>query len=81
MFKIKYQQYFVILNMFCFLFSFNFIVFLVLHFDHWYVLYVHNLIYIMSEYGFSVTRIFPYIDRIYDFVLIQEYMDQRKPIL
>ena len=31
------------LNMFCFLFSFNIIVFFALYFNHWYVRYVHNL--------------------------------------
>ena len=32
----------------------------------------------MSEYGFSLTRIFPYKDRIEDFVLIRENAGQKK---
>ena len=32
------------------------------------------------EYGFSLTRIFPYWDIIIDSVLIREYTDQRKSI-
>ena len=32
----------------------------------------------MLEYGFSLTRIFPYKDRIVDFVLIRENTGQRK---
>ena len=35
----------------------------------------------MSEYGFFLTRMFPYKDRIFDSVLIREYTSQRKPIL
>ena len=34
----------------------------------------------MQEHGFSLTRIFPYKDRIKDSVLIREYTGQRKPI-
>ena len=34
----------------------------------------------MPEYGFSLTRIFPYKDRIGDAALIRENMDQRKPV-
>ena len=33
-----------------------------------------------SEYGFSLTRIFPYKDRMIDFVLIWEYTGQRNPL-
>ena len=36
---------------------------------------------IMSDYGFSLTRIFPYKDGIYDSVLIRENTDNRKPVL
>ena len=35
----------------------------------------------MPEYGFSLTRIFLYKAIIVDFVLIQENMGTRKPIL
>ena len=35
----------------------------------------------MPEYEFSLTRIFPYKDRIYDPVLKQEIMDHRKLFL
>ena len=31
------------------------------------------------EYVFPLTHKFPYMDRIYDFVLRREYMGQRKP--
>ena len=34
----------------------------------------------MLEYGFSLTGIFPYKDRLFDFVLIRENSGQRKPI-
>ena len=34
----------------------------------------------MPEYGFSLNRIFPYKDGIFDSVLICEYMGQRKPV-
>ena len=34
----------------------------------------------MSEYGFSLTRIFSYKDRVVDTVLIRENTGQRKPI-
>ena len=34
----------------------------------------------MPEYGFSLTRIFLYKDRIYDYVLTREDMGQRKPV-
>ena len=34
----------------------------------------------MPEYGFSLNRIFPYKDRIYDYVLIREDTGQRKPV-
>ena len=34
----------------------------------------------MREYRFSLTRVFLYKDRIYDFVLIQENTGQWKPI-
>ena len=34
----------------------------------------------MPEYRFSLTRIFPYKDRIYDYVLIQEVTCYRKPV-
>ena len=34
----------------------------------------------MREYGFSLTRILPYKDKIYDFVLIQENKGQWKPV-
>ena len=34
----------------------------------------------MPEYGFSLTRIFLYKDRIYNFVLIREDTGQRKPV-
>ena len=34
----------------------------------------------MPKCEFSLTRIFPYKDRIEDSVLIREYMDQRKPV-
>ena len=34
----------------------------------------------MPEYGFSLTRIFRYKDRIVDFVLIPESAGQRKPV-
>ena len=51
----------------CSVFCFNIIVFFVLYFDNWYVLYMHNLKHIctvtadnMSEYRFSLTRIFSY---------------------
>ena len=36
---------------------------------------------IMSDYGFSLTRNFPYKDGIYDSVLIRENTDNRKPVL
>ena len=32
----------------------------------------------MQGYGFSLTSIFPYMDRIYDSVLTRENMRQRK---
>ena len=39
----------------------------------------------MPEYGFSLTRTFPYKDRIkdrtYDSALIQENIGQKKPVL
>ena len=35
----------------------------------------------MPEYGFSLTLVFPYKDRIYDSVLIPENMGQRKSVL
>ena len=35
----------------------------------------------MSDYGFSLTRIFPYEDGIYDSVLMRENADNRKPVL
>ena len=34
----------------------------------------------MPEYGFSLTRILPYKDRIVDSVLIREYTGQRKTV-
>ena len=34
----------------------------------------------MPEYSFSLTRYFPYKDRIVDSVFIQEYKSQRKPV-
>ena len=34
----------------------------------------------MSEYGFSLARIFPYKGRIADSVLIRENKGQRKPV-
>ena len=34
----------------------------------------------MREYGFSLTRIHPYKDKIYDSVLIQENTGQWKPV-
>ena len=34
----------------------------------------------MPEYRFSLTRIFPYKDKIYDYVLIREDTGQRKPV-
>ena len=34
----------------------------------------------MQEHGFTLTRIFPYKDRIYDFVLIREDTGQWKPV-
>ena len=34
----------------------------------------------MPEYGFSLTRIFLYKDRIYNYVLIREDTGQRKPV-
>ena len=33
-----------------------------------------------AKHGFSLTRIFPYEDRIYDSVIIRENMGQRKPV-
>ena len=36
--------------------------------------------YNMVKYGLSLTRIFPYKDSIYDSVLIQENMVQKKPV-
>ena len=33
-----------------------------------------------SEYGFSLTRIFPYMNKIVDSVLIRVYTCQRKPL-
>ena len=35
----------------------------------------------MREYGFSLTRILPNKDKIYDFILIRENMGQLKPVL
>ena len=35
----------------------------------------------MSEYGFSLTRIFPYKDIIVDSIPIRENAGQRKPVL
>ena len=34
----------------------------------------------MAEFGFSLTRIFPYKDRILDSVFLREYTGQRKPV-
>ena len=34
----------------------------------------------MPEYGFSLTCIFPYKDRIYDYVLIRGDTGQKKPV-
>ena len=34
----------------------------------------------MPEYGFFLTCVFPYMDRIFDSVLISENTDQRKPV-
>ena len=34
----------------------------------------------ITEYGFSLIRIFSYKDRIYDFVFIRESKIQRKPV-
>ena len=34
----------------------------------------------MREYGFSLTRILPYKDKAYDFVLIQENRGKWKPL-
>ena len=34
----------------------------------------------MREYGFSLTRILPYKDKIVDFVLIRENKGQWKPV-
>ena len=34
----------------------------------------------MQEYGFSLTLIFAYKDRMDDFVLTRENMGQRKPV-
>ena len=34
----------------------------------------------MSEYGFSLTRTIPYKDRIFDFVFIEKYAGQWKPV-
>ena len=34
----------------------------------------------MPEYGFPLTRIFPYKDKIYDYVFIREDTGQRKPV-
>ena len=34
----------------------------------------------MQENAFSLTRIFPYKDRIFDFVLIQAKASQRKAV-
>lgn len=34
----------------------------------------------MSEYGFSVARILPYMDRVCDFVLVREKRGHRKPV-
>ena len=34
----------------------------------------------MQEYGFSLTRILPYRDKIYDFVLMWENTGQWKPV-
>ena len=34
----------------------------------------------MREYGFSLTRIMPYKDRIYDSALIPENTGQQKPL-
>ena len=34
----------------------------------------------MREYGFSLTYILPYKDKIYDFVLIRENKGQWKPV-
>ena len=34
----------------------------------------------MAEYGFSLTRIFPYQDRIVDYVLKKERTGQGKPV-
>ena len=34
----------------------------------------------MREYGFSVTRILPYKDKIVDFVLIRENTGHSKPV-
>lgn len=70
----------VTLNMFCFLFSFNIVVFFVLYFDQWYLLYMHNL----KHVQYARIRVFsaPYFlftDRISNSVLIQEYTGERKP--
>ena len=35
----------------------------------------------MREYGFSLTRILPYKDRIYDFILRRENTGQWKPVI
>ena len=35
----------------------------------------------MPEYRFSLTRMFPHNDKIFDFVLIREYEGQRKPVV
>ena len=35
----------------------------------------------MSEYGFSLTRLFPNKNKIYDSILIRENTDQIKPVL
>ena len=34
----------------------------------------------MPEHGFSLTRIFPYADKIEDSLLMREYTSQRKPV-
>ena len=34
----------------------------------------------MPEYWLSVSRIFPYKDRIVDYVLLREKTDQKKPV-
>ena len=83
-FKIIHQQYFMTLNMFCFLCSFNIIVFFALDFDHWYVLYVHNLKHVHAHPLHTICQNMGFLWPIYFYIRtesdIQKCADQRKPI-